>query len=67
MCVCVYTHAHTHISPTALGPLLSVCLLCGSRPLCGSLPLCVERPVWAPSVWVGPLWVPPLRCLILST
>jgi len=23
--------------------------------------------VWAPSVWVGPLLVPPLLCLILST
>jgi len=25
--------------------LLSVCLLCGSRPLCGSLPLCVGPPL----------------------
>jgi len=47
----------------ALRPHVSVCLVCGSRPLCRSLPCCVGRPsVRGGPLWVGPLWVPPLLC-----
>jgi len=54
--------------PVQTPPILSVCLLCGSRPLCGSLPCCVGRPsVWGGPLWVGPLWVPRLLCLLDST